>query len=96
MNSTPAAIPVRCVQCCDKPQILWLSLKIIPTNWNDLTGKFYKTAGQVYIGKPIFWKATLTGLKKRKLNYGTQLAHNGQVLLQVWNSLLVLPGTAAQ
>ena len=33
--------------------------------------------------------------KKRKLNYGTQLAHNEQVLLQVWNSLLVLPGTAA-
>ena len=33
-------------------------------------------------------------IKKLKLNYGTQLAHNGQVLLQVWNSLLVLPGTA--
>ena len=32
--------------------------------------------------------------KKRKLNYGTQLAHNEQVLLQGRNSLLVLPGTA--
>ena len=34
--------------------------------------------------------------KKRKLNYGPQLAHNGQGLLQGWNSLLVLPGTAAE
>ena len=35
---------------------------------------------------------------KQKMNYAGSagIAANEQVLLQVWNSLLVLPGTAAQ